>query len=201
MPNQSSTTGRAIQRLSLIVGSIAVVPVSIAGGNQAYIGGLVGVVDSTFVSGYNIDTKGGASYSLLGGYDFSVHKHIVIGTELEYRSIRDGTISDGDEDVVDYSASGVSINVKPKYYFDDPQYYLAGMIGMGYYSIDVTQRPEDALSDSDNDKQLGLQAAIEFGTELKSGLGFALGISTLNLEVSEVEFGYNMAYIKADYHF
>ncbi len=59
MPNQSSTTGRAIQRLSLIVGSIAVVPVSIAAGNQAYIGGLVGVVDSTFVSGYNIDTKGG----------------------------------------------------------------------------------------------------------------------------------------------
>ncbi len=72
---------------------------------------------------------------------------------------------------------------------------------MGYYNIDVTQRPEDALSDSDNDKQLGLQAAIEFGTELKSGLGFALGISTLNLEVSEVEFGYNMTYLKADYHF
>lgn len=72
---------------------------------------------------------------------------------------------------------------------------------MGGYSIDVTQRPEDTLPDSDNDKQLGLQAAIELGTELESGLGFALGISTLNLKVSEVEFGYNMAYLKVEYHF
>ncbi|GAD02003.1 MULTISPECIES: outer membrane beta-barrel protein [Agarivorans] len=138
----------------------------------------------------------GASFAF--GKRFDLDGGWLIDGEIEYLYMGSNTMSNNGLSM-ETTGSGLSLNVKPTYKFSDSGLYLAGLVGVGSYSVELEVR-DDQGSIKAEDDGLGFTYGLEAGYDANR-FGLALGYKNVAADIDSLSVDYSSFYFGAKYKF
>ena len=130
------------------------------------------------------------------GKQFTLKNQFSVGFEAEYisfgsfsgkRYIYVSTVSVAEESF-ELDAAAVNLNIKPKYYFADTDFYLGAIVGVGIYNVDIDIPGLGSDDGSEWGFNYGIEAGYEITPELTVSAGYRSFMTAIDVEGAKEDF-------------
>ena len=159
----------------------------------------------------NMSRENGFGFNI--GKQFALKDHFAVGVEAEYLSL--GSFST----TLNYNHSStgillgiekakmevaaINLNIKPKYYFTDTDFYLGAIAGVGIYAVDIDYQYLGSEDGSDWGFNYGIEVGYEITPELSLSAGYRSLMTAIDVEDAkeDLELEFDSVYAGIAYKF
>ncbi|MCY9870493.1 outer membrane beta-barrel protein [Vibrio barjaei] len=135
------------------------------------------------------------SFSLIIGKEQKTGLASRFAIEGEYKYIgKSESYKDDSNQSVTTSGQAFLVNVKPRYYFKNPEYHLSGIFGAGSFTADVSGAKQSNFA---------FQIGAEVGTRFDNGLDITVGYKAFSSQLKDLDetFMHHSVYSSLRYNF
>lgn len=159
-----------------------------------YIGADVMSTGLSVEYGNNGEDVSSVGFALNGGYSFELHESFVVGVEVDLSHY--GEFDYKNTAVADVGSIG--INIKPKYFVADSDFYLGGTLGFGYFLYNYDYQGKSYNTETDTTLVYGVEAGYAINQNWLLNLGYRRASPDFG---GDVDFDFDSFYGGIEYKF
>ncbi|MCY9870338.1 autotransporter domain-containing protein [Vibrio barjaei] len=149
------------------------------------------------IGGFSIDPSHEIGYALEGGYQFEMSNEFVLGVGLAMQNF--GTMKYSD--VSTTKTNAVMFMVRPKYYLESTNFFIAGVFGYGWSDIDVRNHYNQLhVKDDGSASTYGIEFGADF-EQLEVSAGYRDMRATIGVGYQDVNVDTSGPYVGIRYVF